>query len=55
MLAFKVEPPYKPQIGENEFFDQKLVKQTEFDDTILDEKTQKQVVKGKDLFKGFSK
>ena len=26
LLAFEMEPSYKPQIGENEFFDQKLVK-----------------------------
>ena len=26
LLAFEIDPPYKPEIKKNEFFDQKLVK-----------------------------
>ena len=59
LLNFEVDPPYKPTIGENEFFDPKLVKQTEFTDTVLDEKAAKLVnntaKKQGDLFEGFSK
>ncbi len=53
LLALQIDPPYKPEIKKNEFFDQKLVKQTEFADTILDEKTQKTVTKANHDFSAF--
>ena len=53
LLAFEMDPPYKPYIGKNEFFDQKLVKQTDFGDTIIDEKTQKTVMKANHDFSAF--
>ena len=45
LLKFELTPPYMPQIKDEEFFDQKLVKQKDLEFTMLNAKQQKDLSK----------